>query len=70
MTDCRRNKGAGRAGIVFVIFQRLADRFRDADGASEVENGLDLVVFENLAEQVAIGDVAEIETRRWRDRPT
>ncbi|KVK53151.1 hypothetical protein L904_02310 [Agrobacterium sp. LY4] len=41
MGDRRSDEGAGRARIVFVIFERLADRFRNADRACEMENGLD-----------------------------
>ena len=54
---------ARRAGVVAVILERIAHRFRYDGIGGEVHDGIDLVLSQHAVHQLAVADVADDQRR-------
>ena len=63
------HQGARLDGVVVVVAERIGDRFRDDDGAGEMDDGLDAVLADHRADQLLVADVADDQRRGRRNSP-
>ncbi len=68
--DRALDQRAALGGVVLVIFERVLDRFGNHDRAGEMDDRADIVLGDQPADQLLVGDVALGERRRLRAPPS
>ena len=74
MPDAALDRGldqrAGVDGVVAVIAERIAHRFRHDGRAGEMDDGVDVVLFDQRGDQRLVADVADDRQHRLAAAPS